>query len=120
MKAPKKQQRDYNRHHTLPTSLNPYSPNVTFLCPLKTSENPRFPDVFRGYRNVTLREYGIWVKVKGLVKKSEKIGQKKWEILLKMARLICCRKVSKKGLCTLRSQSGVELSKKYNVALLKP
>ena len=42
--------------------LNPYSPNVTFLYPLKTSENQRFSDVFRGYRNVTLGEYGlIWM-----------------------------------------------------------
>ena len=40
-------------------SFNPYSSNVTFLCPLKTSENLRFCDVFRGYRNVTLGEYGL-------------------------------------------------------------
>ena len=39
--------------------LNPYSPNVTFLYPLKTLENLRFSDVFRGYRNVTLGEYGL-------------------------------------------------------------
>ena len=39
--------------------FNPYFPNVTFLYPLKTSENPRFSDVFRGYRNVTLGEYGL-------------------------------------------------------------
>ena len=41
--------------------LNPYSPNVTFLYPLKTSENRRFSDIFRVYRNATLGEYGlIW------------------------------------------------------------
>ena len=28
--------------------------HFTFLYPLKTSENHRFSDVFRGYRNVTL------------------------------------------------------------------
>ena len=39
--------------------LNPYPPNVTFLYPLKTSENLRFSDVFRGYRNVTLGEHGL-------------------------------------------------------------
>ena len=39
--------------------LNPYSPNVTFLYHLKTSENRRFSDVFRGNRNVTLGEYGL-------------------------------------------------------------
>ena len=39
--------------------LNPYSPNVTFLYPLKTSKNFRFSDIFRGYRNVTLGEYGL-------------------------------------------------------------
>ena len=38
---------------------NPYSLNVTFLYPLKTSGNPRFSDIFRGYRNVTLGEYGL-------------------------------------------------------------
>ena len=36
-----------------------YSPNVTFLYPLKTSKKPGFSDVFRGYRNVTLGEYGL-------------------------------------------------------------
>ena len=39
--------------------IKPYSPYVTFLHPLKTSENRRFSDVFRGYRNVTLGEYGL-------------------------------------------------------------
>ena len=39
--------------------FNPYSPNVTFLYPLKTSENSRISDVFRGYRNVTLGECGL-------------------------------------------------------------
>ena len=39
--------------------INPYSPSVTFRYPQKTSENLRFSDVFRGYRNVTLGEYGL-------------------------------------------------------------
>ena len=30
-----------------------------FCTPLKTSKNIRFSDVFRGYRNVTLGEYGL-------------------------------------------------------------
>ena len=34
--------------------LNPFQSSVTFLYPLKTSENLWFSDVFRGYRNVTL------------------------------------------------------------------
>ena len=37
----------------------PYSPNVSFLYPLKMPENLWFSDVFRGYRNVTLGEYGL-------------------------------------------------------------
>ena len=41
--------------------LKPYSPNVIFLYPLKKLDNLWF-SVFRGYRNVTLGEYGlIWV-----------------------------------------------------------
>ena len=79
MKAQTKQQRAYNRHHTLPTSL------TKIRCG----------------------------------QKSKMIGQKRWKILLQMARSVSCRKISKKGLCTLRNQSGVELSKTYNVALLK-
>ena len=35
-------------------AINPFYSSVTFLYPLKTSENQRFSDVFRGYRNVTL------------------------------------------------------------------
>ena len=45
--------------HICSDFFNPYPPNVTFLHPLKTSENLRFSDVFRGYRNVTLGEYGL-------------------------------------------------------------
>ena len=47
------------RNKRMDTLLNPYSLNVTFLFLLKTSENRRFSDVFRGYRNVTLGEYGL-------------------------------------------------------------
>ena len=32
---------------------NPFQPDVPFLYPLKTSENKRFSDIFRGYRNRT-------------------------------------------------------------------
>ena len=41
--------------------FNPYSPNVTYLYPPKTPENPRFSDVSRGHRNVTLGEYGLMI-----------------------------------------------------------
>ena len=34
-------------------------PNVALLYPLKTSENPRFSDVFSGYRSGTLVENGL-------------------------------------------------------------
>ena len=46
--------------------VNPYSPNVTFLYPIKTSENLIFSAVFRGYRNVTFGEYGLrgfWISL---------------------------------------------------------
>ena len=33
-----------------------FYPNVPFLHPLKKSENQRFSDIFRGYRNGTLGE----------------------------------------------------------------
>ena len=39
-------------------TFNPFQSNATFLYPLKTSENHRFSDVFRGYRNVTLDKMG--------------------------------------------------------------
>ena len=34
--------------------INPFESSVTFLYPLKTSENLWFSDVFRGYRNMSL------------------------------------------------------------------
>ena len=34
--------------------VNPFSTSVPLLYPLKTSENLRFSDVFRGYRSGTL------------------------------------------------------------------
>ena len=39
--------------------LNSFSTNVPLLYPLKTSENWRFFDVFRGYRSGTLVENGL-------------------------------------------------------------
>ena len=39
--------------------LNPFSTNVPLIHPLKISENFRFSDVFRGYRNGTLVENGL-------------------------------------------------------------
>ena len=37
-----------------PGLLNPIQPTGPFLYPLKMSENQRFSDVFRGYKNGTL------------------------------------------------------------------
>ena len=39
-------------------NIKPFQANVSFLYPLKTSENQRFLVVFRGYRNGTLAEMG--------------------------------------------------------------
>ena len=39
--------------------INPFSTNVPLLYPLKTSENRRLFDVFRGYRSETLVENGL-------------------------------------------------------------
>ena len=35
-------------------TLRPFMSTVTFLYPMKTSENQRFSNAFRGYTNVTL------------------------------------------------------------------
>ena len=40
-------------------SFNPFLTNASLLYPLKTSENLRFSDVFRGYRSGTLVENGL-------------------------------------------------------------
>ena len=39
--------------------VKPFQLNCPFLYPLKTSENERFSDVFRGYRNGTLHKNGL-------------------------------------------------------------
>ena len=39
--------------------INPFSANVPPLQPLKTSENRRFSDVFRGYTSGALVENGL-------------------------------------------------------------
>ena len=44
--------------------VNPFSSNVPLLYPLKTSENFRFSDVFRGYRSGTLVENRLIVNMK--------------------------------------------------------
>ena len=40
-------------------NIKPFSSNVPLLHPLKTSENLRFSDVFRGYKIGTLVENGL-------------------------------------------------------------
>ena len=47
----------------LNTFLKTFYINVPFLYPLKTSENLRFCDVFRGYRNGTLAQKGLILTV---------------------------------------------------------
>ena len=39
--------------------INPFVPNAPFLYPLKTSENLRFFDVFRGWRKSALGTNGL-------------------------------------------------------------
>ena len=41
------------------SNINPFSTKVPLLYPLKTFENRRFSDVFRGYRSGTLVENGL-------------------------------------------------------------
>ena len=41
---------------------NSFSTNVPFLHPLKSLENPRFSDVFKGQRSGTLVQYGLMIK----------------------------------------------------------
>ena len=45
-------------------AINPFSTNVPLLYPLKTSENLRFSDVFRGYRSRALVENGLTWEIK--------------------------------------------------------
>ena len=39
--------------------INPFQASISFLYPLKTSENHRFSDIFRGHRNGTLTWNGL-------------------------------------------------------------
>ena len=39
--------------------LNPFHVNAPFLYPLKTAENQRFSDIFRGYKNGKLASKGL-------------------------------------------------------------
>ena len=48
-----------NLQNLMTERFSPFQSSVTFLYPLKTSENQRFSDVFRGYRNVTQDQNGL-------------------------------------------------------------
>ena len=50
-----------SKHLSLPLLmlLSPFHANVSFLYPLKKAENQRFFDVFRGYKNGTLKRKGL-------------------------------------------------------------
>ena len=39
--------------------LNSFLPNISFIYILKTSENKKFSDVFRGYKKGTLKRKGL-------------------------------------------------------------
>ena len=43
------------KHH-----INPFYANLPFLYPLKTTENPWFSGIFRGYTNGTLAMANAW------------------------------------------------------------
>ena len=47
--------------------FNPFSTNIPFLYLLKTSENWRFSDVFRGYRSESLVENGLRMRLAGKI-----------------------------------------------------
>ena len=79
MKAQKKQQRYYNRRHTLPTSAK--------------------------------------VKDEAWLKNQRRLYRKGGKVFYKWVSLYVAENISKKGLCTLRNQNGVE---QHNVVLLKP
>ena len=49
-------------HKLVQTAFNPFLSSVTFLYLLKTSENQRFSDVFKLYRNVKYDAGLKWVK----------------------------------------------------------
>ena len=48
--------------HSSLSSLNPFLINAPILYPLKTPENQRFSDVFRGYKIGTLARNGLIIK----------------------------------------------------------
>ena len=54
-------------------NFNPFSSNVPLLYPLKTSENLRFSDIFRGYRIGTLLENGLRIFQMKLSQRSPRI-----------------------------------------------
>ena len=45
--------------------FNPFLSNIPFIYPLKTSENKRFSDVFRGYKKGTLETNGLMFFIVG-------------------------------------------------------
>ena len=48
-------------NYQLQISINQFSTNVPLLDPLKTLENWRFSNVFRGYRSGTMVENGLTI-----------------------------------------------------------
>ena len=60
--------------------VNPISANALFLYPLKTSENLRFSDVFKGYRNVVLAWKGLMGEFSMLIVKFEHLTTYWWHL----------------------------------------
>ena len=58
----------YSYQHQIRVILTHFTP-MSFLYPLKTSENHRFSDVFKGYRNVTLDQN--WLNLQLIIKVNE-------------------------------------------------
>ena len=56
----------YSVHYSS-VSINPFWPNVPFLYPVKISENQRFSNIFRGYRNGTVGQNGLITMSKRLI-----------------------------------------------------
>ena len=92
--------------------FNPFSSNVPLLNPLKTSENWRFSDIFRGFRSGTLVENGLsryflLVRIKSM--QGEFLDRKQVGLFIEHSRLKVFMKILRFLLSVVKLESPISV-----------
>ena len=103
--------------------FNPFSTNIPLLYLLKTSENWRFSDIFRGYRSESLVENGLRMRLAGKIPDYGDVTKYNWLFHRDKTYIITETLVPDKKLpkcIKMKCDENMKFVQFYNLWLFKP